>query len=201
MRAITLLIAAALAFPAFAMAQEVPGVSAETAPTRANSINVNPFGVIFGSYSLNYEHLINGHHGLLVEGLFSQSGDDDSSSLRGGGGLGYRYHFSGQQQSVFLGFNVAYQVGSADTQVMINDKENRFDIETTSLSATANVGKRWAWDGGFNITARIGAGYARHNASTDSDDPGAQKAVELVDGLLSFIPVALDGELSVGWVF
>ncbi|HUH04452.1 MAG TPA: hypothetical protein VML75_20795, partial [Kofleriaceae bacterium] len=66
---------------------------------------------------------------------------------------------------------------------------------------TGNIGKRWAWDSGLNVTLRVGAGYGNYGISTDSEDPDAQEAVALVDDLLTLIPIALDGELSVGYAF
>lgn len=77
----------------------------------------------------------------------------------------------------------------------------KFDVDTTVSSITANVGRRWAWDSGLNITFRIGAGKGNYDVTTESDDPDAQEAVKAVDDLLAFLPVAFDGELSLGYVF
>lgn len=184
-----------------APADEAPQTQEEAAPEKANSVNLNPLGVVFGSYSLNYERLFGGTHGLLVEGLFSSSSNDTSSTVAYGGLVGYRWHWSGRQNSWFLGANVGYETGSGDGTVTTNGVEEKFDLSVSRLSATANIGKRWAWDFGLNITFRVGAGYGSYDVSTESDNPDVQDAVKTVDELLNFLPIAFDGELSLGWNF
>lgn len=177
-----------------------PGVTDAVAPGE-NSVNMSPLGVLTGSYGVNYERLFGGAHGLLVEGTLSRAEDDTSSSLSYGGLVGYRWHWSGQQSSGFLGLNAGYARGSGDSKVTVDGEEKSFDVDVTTLSVVPNIGKRWAWDFGLNITFRAGVGWGSYDVSTQSKDPDAQDAVKLVDDLLTLIPVALDGELSVGWVF
>jgi len=167
---------------------------------RANSININPIGAFVGSYNLNYERLM-GSHGLLVEGSFSHQGSDDSSSTNGGVNLGYRWHWRGQQNSGFLGVTFGYAMGTGEGSIGDGTTTKTFDVDTRLLAATANIGKRWAWDNGLNVTFRIGAGYGNWDVSTDDDDPDAQQGVEAVDDLLTLLPIALDGELSLGYAF
>ena len=181
-----------------AMAQEAK-VAAE-AP-RVHSVNLSPLGVAFGSYALNYEYLLDGYHGFLVEGNFSSSSDDDTSNTSGGALLGYRLHWSGEQNSGFIGLSAAYQMGSGDGTVTVNNEKKTFQVDSSYWAVTANVGRRWAWDWGLNITFRIGAGYGNYSFSTPSDDPDAQLAVDLTDALLTILPVAFEGELSVGYNF
>ena len=76
-----------------------------------------------------------------------------------------------------------------------------YDLSVRTLALTGDVGKRWQFDNGFNITARIGLGYANRTASTSSSDPDAKKAAETVEDVLAFLPVAFDGELSLGYSF
>ncbi len=174
----------------------------QTALTKENSVNLSPLGILSGSYGLNYERLLNGYHGLIVEGNFSSFSDSDSSSSSFGGALGYRFHWRGNQNSGFLGLNVGYYNGTGTGSVSTNSGQERtFDVDTSVASITANIGKRWAWDSGLNITFRIGAGKGYYDITTDSDDPDAQKAVKAVDDLLTVFPIAFDGELSVGYIF
>lgn len=189
-------LAAGLVFTTTAHAQEL-----ELAPERTNSVNVSPLGLLIGSYSVNYEKLFGGSHGLLVEGYFANSSGDDASAFSLGLSVGYRWHWSGKQNSGFLGVNAGYGLGGAEATINTGAVEKTFSLDTTALALTANVGKRWAWDSGLNITLRIGAGYGNYGVSTDDPDPDAQDAVEAVDTLLSFLPVAIDGELSIGYTF
>lgn len=198
-----------------AYAQEAPDAEAshadpapaalDSAIHKSNSVNISPLGVVIGSYALNYEHMFDGGHGVLAEGLLSISGNDDASSLGYGGGVGYRWHWNGTQDSWFAGVNLSYLAGSGDATVETTTNgmttKEKFDVSLTEFAATANIGRRWAFDFGLNITFRVGAGYASREVSTDSKDPLAQDAVALMDDLVNFIPVAVDGELSVGWVF
>lgn len=176
--------------------------AADGALNKANSVNLSPLGLLVGSYALNYERLMNRRHGLLVEGVFTSATGDGTSSTGYGGVVGYRWHWSPSQDSGFAGLNVGYQVGTGTAQVEDGDGDKAsFDVDTTALTVTANIGRRWAWDFGLNITLRAGLGYGKYDVSTDSDDELAQDAVELVDELLTLIPVAIDGELSIGWIF
>lgn len=186
-----------------------PPVLVAPQPPKENSINGSPLGVLFGSYSLNYERLVGGMHGFMVEGNFSHStgtstinGDQTSSrSSLYGGGVGYRWHWSGQQQSGFLGLMAGYTVGTGSGTVTDATGMQAFDLTVKAPWVVANIGKRWQWDNGLNVTFRIGAGWAKYTVSTNSTDPQAQDAVKALQDLLTLIPIALDGELSLGYTF
>jgi hypothetical protein len=186
-----------------------PVVVAPPPPPKENSINGNPLGALVLSYSLNYERLVNGTHGFLVEGKFgfdtgtSASGTETSSSKSTtyGGGLGYRWHWSGQQQSGFLGLMAGYSVGSGSSTITSGGMTQTFDLTIKAPWVVANIGKRWQWDNGLNITFRVGAGWAKYTVSTSSTDPEAQQGVKFLQDILTFIPIALDGELSLGYSF
>ncbi len=162
---------------------------------------MSPLGLLSGSYGINYEKLFGGYHGLLLEGNFASSSDRDASSSSFGGTLGYRFHWRGRQDSGFLGLNLGYFSGSGEGSVGTDMSRKTFNVNTTVSSITVNVGRRWAWDSGLNITFRIGAGKGNYDVTTDSDDPDAQDVVNAVDDLLTFLPVAFDGELSAGYTF
>lgn len=170
-------------------------------PERANSINGSPLGALVGNYALNYERLVNGTHGFLVEGVFSMRNDGGSSSSLYGGGVGYRWHWSGRQNSGFLGLMAGYTVGTGEGKVGTGSGEQVFDLTISAPFVVGNIGKRWAWDNGLNLTFRVGGGWAGYNVTSDSNDPNAQSAVDLVQDLLTFLPITLDGELSIGYAF
>jgi hypothetical protein len=189
----------AVASPARA---EAPAGEIAAAPReRENSINLSPLGFALGSYYLNSERLFDGTHGVLVEGGFAHSADDSTSSTSLGGGLGYRWHWRGRQNSGFLGVNASFYRGTADASIESGGSEKSFDLDVTSYALTANVGKRWAWDNGLNVTFRIGGGYGNYDVTTDSTDPDAKEVAEDVDDFLTLFPIALDGELSLGYAF
>ena len=188
---------AAALYSGQALAQDEAKQPAMDGPPGVNSVNINPLGALFGSYSVNYERLFDRQHGLLVEGVFSSTSNDDSEASAGGLLLGYRWHWSKSQDSGFLGANTSYQAGSGEGTV----NGEKFEVSVTQLDFTLNVGRRWAWDGGFNVTFRFGVGRAVRTFDTTSNDPDAQRAVQLVEDAYEILPVSLDGELSIGWVF
>ena len=189
---------AAAADPATPAPQtDAPVATSDSARFKVHSVNLNPIGALLGSYSLNYQHLFAKQHGLLVEGRFSYSNADDVEATSVGGTVGYRWMWSGEQDSGFVGVNFAYDNGTAGTTV---DGTN-YDVTLSQVSILPNIGRRFAWDGGFNITLRFGVGRAFRTLSTNSDSAEAKEAVQEVQDFLDKIPVAIDSELSVGWVF
>jgi hypothetical protein len=187
-----------------------PGiVYAPPAPPKENSINGNPMGALFGNYSLNYERLFSGTHGLMVEGTLSFSSGTSTSGTEAsaskstlyGGAVGYRWHWSGQQQSGFLGLMAGYTVGSGSSTITSGGMSSNFDLTIKAPWVVGNIGKRWVWDSGINVTFRIGAGWAKYSVSSSSTDPQAQDAVKFLQDVLTLIPIALDGELSLGYTF
>lgn len=190
---------------AFAQAADPPAAAAPAKKEGTNSINLNPISLLIGTYGVGYEHLFDRTHGLLVEPAVSYQKDDNSKSTGYGGVVGYRWHWSHSQNSGFLGVNAGAYFGSGEATVTTSSggvtNKQTFTVDTRSITVTGNVGRRFAWDNGFNITLRIGAGYGNYNVSTDSKDPNAKAAVELVDALLKIFPIALDGEASLGFIF
>jgi len=186
-----------------------PVLFAPKPPPKENSINGSPLGVLFGSYSVNYERLVGGTNGFMIEGNFSRStgtstvnGDSTSSkSSLYGGGVGYRWHWSGQQDSGFLGLMAGYSVGTGSGTVADAAGIQQFDLTIKAPWVVANIGRRWQWDNGINFTIRAGAGWAKYTVSSSSTDPNAQDAVKALQDLLTLIPIALDGELSLGYTF
>lgn len=174
--------------------------AAAAAEPRHHSVNVNPLGALFGAYNVNYEYL-GGSHGVVVEAAFEHAGGAGASATTYGAGAGWRWHWRGRQDSGFVGAMVRFAGGSAEATVTSDGMAETFDLSVKELAVTVNVGKRWQFDSGLNITLRGGAGRAQRWFSTSSTDPDAQQAVADVEDLMEFIPIALDGEVSVGYTF
>lgn len=187
----------AAAVPAEGAEAVVMAAPAERAP-RLNSVNGHPWGALYGAFAFNYERLLTATHGVLVEGEYVHFGDSDDYVTSYGGNLGWRWHWSGGQDSGFLGANLGYRHGGAGVNVAGGEGHS---LSVDTLYVVMNVGRRFAWKSGFNITLRIGGGRARHSVTADSDDPDAQDAVDTIESILNFIPVAVDGELSVGYAW
>ena len=197
---ITTLALAVSLLPTIAAA-DATTVEKSAAPEKTISVNLDPGGVIQGYYGGNAEWL-HGSHGVLVEASYFRKSDDTSSISGFGGTVGYRWHWRGQMNSGFLGVNASVGVGSASTETMDSAGMTKtWDLSVRTIAVTGNIGKRWQLDNGLNITARIGAGYASRTATTSSDDPAAKEAAETVEDVLAFLPVAFDGELSLGYSF
>ena len=98
-----------------------------------------------------------------------------------------------------FGVNAGFYAGTAVSSSEDGSVMTDMTIRTAQL--VMNIGKRWQFDNGLNITARIGGGKAKRWVSTESTDPAAQEAVADVQDMLDFIPIALDGELSLGYSF
>lgn len=197
-----LVTAALVTIPALASAQPL-GVTqtAPKAPEKTNSINVSPLGALLGNYSLTYEHLFNGSHGLIVEGNAAFDSNSDSSSYQMGGGVGYRWHWRGRQNSGFLGVMVAQSFGNGEVTTTSGTQKMTYDMGVRSTTITGNIGKRWMIGDSFNITLRLGLGWGHHVATAKADNQEAKDAEKTLNDLLAFFPIGLDGELSVGYVF
>lgn len=152
---------------------------------------VNLEGLSFSSgIAGNYEYLLNNSHGFIAEGSAALWGDLSSYRV----GAGYRYHFTPSMESFFMGTYLSY--GSSSGEVTENSVKYKFDANITKYGV--NIGKRWVWDNGINLVARIGGGGSSVDIEYNQDaKPGSDKLVEDVLGLLSKV----DGELSVGYVF
>ena len=182
-----------------ALAQpETLAVEEKTEPV--NSINVSPLGVVVGNYALTYERLFAGSHGLIVEGIGSYSSNDDGDSTQFGGGVGYRWHWSGRQNSGFLGIMFAQSFGSGDVTIESGGVKMSHGMSVRSTTITGNIGKRWMI-GPVNLTIRLGLGWGHHVAKAEDDSQEAKDAEELMNDILAFLPIGVDGELSVGYTF
>ena len=160
-----------------------------------HSFNFNLFELLYRNFSMNYEYLLSGYHGLIAEGLFSHSFKDGSNF--GEASIGYRLHFSRKQESSFLGVTAGLGFGSGKVGWHDNTIQQKLGTKFLAL----NYGKRWIFDSGLNITTRLGVGYGFHRVSTDDNEPIAQDVVNIMNESFKLLPVHLDIELSIGWTF
>ncbi|MBA3502151.1 MAG: hypothetical protein M4D80_31230 [Myxococcota bacterium] len=180
---------------------EVPAPVVEKRSEPANSINLSPLGALVGNYALTYERLFAGHHGLIVEGIATLSNGDDGDSRQFGGAVGYRWHWRGRQNSGFLGVMFAQGFGTGEVVTNVGGAgEMKHEMTVRSTTITANVGKRWMF-GPVNLTVRFGLGWGNHVAEAKEDTPEAKDAEELMNDILAFLPIGIDGELSLGYTF
>jgi hypothetical protein len=147
------------------------------------------------SFGLNYERLLGGMHGVLVEGVYSPS-EKGGGSL--GGGAGYRWHWSREKGlgSGFLGLMVKYFSMSGEVTITSGNTVTKSPVTATLFSIVPHIGKRWIIGPGVSIVARVGYGYANTNfnwSDIDAVDNFIEDAFELVG--------AFDGELSIGYSF
>lgn len=199
--ALTSITSVAVAQPAATPSEgAAPELTASAAP-RVHSINLSPLGLVAGSLALNYEYLHQGRHGLIVEAALARSSNDDAEQLQGGVGVGYRWHWSGQQDSGFLGVMAHQSMGTGEVTVSSGNQEMSYPMQIRSTMVTGNVGKRWMLGDAVNITARFGLGWGHHRATAEDDTAAARDAEETMNALLTLLPIGIDGELSVGYAF
>lgn len=192
----------AAAQPATVAPAPMPTVAAAAAPAESkNSINVSPLGLIFGNLYLTYEHLFAGGHGLVIDAGGGSTDGDAASESHGSVGVGYRWHWRGRQNSGFLGVMLHQSVGSGEVTLGDGADAMTHDMTIRSTMLTANVGKRWMIGDKVNISLRFGLGWGHHVAEASSSGEDAEEAEAVMNGLLTLIPIGVDGELSVGYNF
>lgn len=165
-----------------------------------NSINMCPVAVAFGFYSVNYEHLFLGKHGIVarvdyeaIPGTYTKA-NIESSGLSFT--LNYRYHLSEKMESMFIGVYSRYRVFEGEGN--INSKQ--FDFDLTDITLGINAGKRWVWSSGFNITFALGYGYSWRERNVSSSDSDVKKSIDDFEDDYDFID-PFYGEFSIGYAF
>ncbi len=173
------------------MAEDVPAQGKEF----TMAANVNPLGIVSGSYGGNFEYLFAQMHGVVVEGAYSSSASGETSSTGYLGALHYRWHWSGAMQSGFLGAFVKY---GSSTGTGTYGVGTPFTFDMTLVSYGLNVGKRWVWDNGINVVARIG--YGQTSLDFETSDAGANDSIDTFKTALELL-AGIDLEFSVGYAF
>ena len=167
---------------------------------RKHSINLG-VGTTWGAPSISYEFLGAGGHGLVLEANGFYSVGEDGHSHGAGAAIGYRWHASRQQDSGFLGIHAGFDRGQSPATVTTDGMEETYRVNDQTFYVVGNVGKRWLLRTNFNITARLGAGYAHRSLDVDDENAEIREEVFFVEQLIGLVPVTIDGELSVGYTF
>lgn len=166
----------------------------------SNSVNMCPVSVAFGLYSFNYEHLFGGTHGLVARFDYESISDTYSNNPIKVGGYGYilnyRYHLSGELESIFIGSYARYRIYKGDGTADLE----KFDFKIKELTFGLNAGKRWVWDSGFNITFAIGYGLSKIDREKSSNSSSAESTIKAFEDEYTFIGPFL-GEFSIGYAF
>lgn len=171
---------------------------------RTNSINLSVMST--SELGLNYMWRFANHHALVVEGFFDYSSSADAGTNLGAGGqIGYRLLFSGTQDCWFLGLMAGFDAGK-NALVTTNTSQSdvavkrAYNLPYRRVRATLDLGRRWVFGPGFNVTARFGAGPGKRTYAR-SGDAAVDAQAATVESVANFLPISLDAELSVGWLF
>jgi hypothetical protein len=124
-----------------------------------HAINTCPGGVAFGIFSVNYEYLHKSKHGFVLRADYEHIPKTYSDAQIDAFGaaliVNYRYHFQKQMNSYFAGAFSRGRIYKGDGKW--NNETINFSLPELTLGA--NIGRRWAWNSGFNITFLLGYGY------------------------------------------
>ncbi len=168
--------------------------------TFKHSLNFCPGGIIFGVYAVNYEYLFKPHHGIVTrfdyEAIPKSYTDANIESNGVAFILNYRYHFSGELKSTFVGVYSRYKIYNGYGTLGSQD----FDFNLKHFTMGVNAGKRWVWNSGFNITFQLGYGLATDNRNATPTSESIESILNAFEKKYEFIDPFF-GELSIGWAF
>ena len=166
----------------------------------SHAVNMCPIAVVFGVFSLNYEYLFDSSNGVVArfdyEAVPSTYSDAEIESSGKGLILNYRRHLSDSMASVFVGMYVRYRVFHGSGTSATTD----FDATASEGSVGINVGKRWTWDSGFNLTFGLGYGFYRVHEDAEPTNASIATAVSTFTDEYPFFNPSY-GELSIGYAF
>jgi len=168
-----------------------------------------------GSHSLNatligvhYGYMHDSGLGFVIETVYTPNDllwRDRSELELITTGAGFRYYWSQMQDSGFVGLTVSYATGTARYESdggVVGFPPARFEFDAERIAFTASLGRRWAWDNGFNITWRLGLGAGTFELEPKREDPGNDSAQTNIENAMLFTPPLMrDGELSLGIIF
>lgn len=165
-----------------------------------HAINSCPGAVAFGIFSLNYEHLFHPNHGLVgrfdYEAIPKTYTDARIESNGVAFILNYRWHISGELKSVFLGAYARYRIYSGSGTI----EATAFDFTLPETTFGLNVGKRWVWKSGFNLTLAFGYGFSFENRDATPTNEAIESSLDQFEKAYDFIDPFL-GEFSIGYAF
>lgn len=165
-----------------------------------HAINVCPIAVVFGIYAINYEYLFAPQHGLDVryeyEAVPKSYTDAAIESSGMAFSLNYRWHWSGEMNSVFLGAYTRYKFYNGSGVLESAD----FDFDLKEYTIGLNLGKRWVWDSGINATFALGYGFSTDTRTSSPKNASVDAKINEFEDSYDFIS-PFYGELSVGYAF
>lgn len=168
--------------------------------TFKHALNTCPAALAFGIYSINYEYRFSEHHGLVgrfdYEAIPKTYTDAAIESSGVAYILNYRWHLSGAMKSTFLGAYTRYRVYDGNGSIASTD----FDFKIPETTFGLNVGKRWVWRSGFNLTLAFGYGFSVENRESDPTNNAIESSLNAYEKEYDFIDPFL-GEFSIGYAF
>jgi len=208
-------IALAIAFPiTMAFSQQITQTEKDThsnssAKEIKHAINSCPFAPIFGIFSVSYEYLILPNHGLVgrfdyeaVPSRFEDGGIPENypDAVIEASGLGfilnYRWHFSGEMESVFIGVYTRYRHFSGTGMV----ESTEFEFTVPEITAGLNIGKRWVWNCGLNMTVAFGYGFSKDTWESNPTNSSIEAVLKSFENSYDFFD-PFYGEFSFGYAF
>lgn len=169
-------------------------------PSFKNSISACPVAVVFGIYSVNYEHLFKQQHGFVVRFDYEDIPKTYTDARIESSGysflLNYRYHLNKQMKSCFVGAYVRYR--QFDGNGNINGTS--FDFSMPDVSFGINAGKKWVWKSGFTLTFALGYGFSNEEWDSHPDTTEVNDKVREFRHDYDFID-PFYGEFSIGYSF
>lgn len=197
------LLALALLGVQLAQAQYTPDTSEEKSERKdqfKQAVNFCPIALAFGIYSMNYERLFANRHGVMIRADYEDIPDRMSPSGINVNAkaaiLNYRYHLCGGMNSLFVGAFGRYRVFDGDAVA----NEQAFDFSISEVTVGANLGRRFVFNSGFNITLNAGYGYFMdQQTSTNSSAEAASRIEDFKDSYDLY--GGFFGEVSIGYAF
>jgi len=164
------------------------------------SVNMCPGGIVFGIFSMNYEYLLGPSHGLV--GRFDYEAIPKKyteASIESSGVafiLNYRWHISGEMESIFIGAYSRYRIYNGSGIL----ESTKFDFTLSELTMGLNAGKRWVWNSGFNVTLALGYGYSTSRREANPTNSSIESTLDKYEDQYDFLSPFL-GEFSIGYAF
>ncbi len=165
-----------------------------------HAINFCPVAIAFGIYAINYEYLFRPSHGLVGRFEYESIPKSYTEAFIESSGvafsLNYRWHISGEMNSIFLGTYSRYRVydGSGTLESIA------FDFNKSELALGLNAGKRWVWNSGFNVTISLGYGFSFDDREANPSNMNIESVLNRFEDDYDFSG-PLFGELSIGYAF
>ena len=165
-----------------------------------NAINVCHIAPFFGIYSINYEYLFSPKNGIVArfeyEHIPKTYTDASINSYGMAFTANYRWHLKPEMNSIFLGAYGRYKIYKGDGL----QESTKFDFSSPSFAIGLNVGKRWAWNSGFNIVFSVGYGYVMGDRVATPSNNGIEESLDQFEKDYDFTSPIL-GEFSIGYAF